>query len=261
MDLIEEIKNDIEKGSIRLFAEYRDRLYFEALRLAGDAAAADDLVMVAMDRAIRGIDSYDSRKSEFFTWLKAILLNCRRDALRRFSATRERLGGERDVAEEEAGVLSDESTEDEIFRRSDADALRAAIGTLKRDEREMIMMHYFGEMSVGQIAKFIHASNWAVQWRLRMARKALAARLAPAMGRAAAVSGVAVVALALGLWSMLTGGEPTAVERPVAVLASAPAVAAAVEPSWPEASGQTKVGLDYARQFAENVAVETEESL
>ena len=116
-------------------------------------------------------------------------------------------------------------------------------------------------MSVGEIAKFIHASNWAVQWRLRMARKALAARLAPAMGRAAAVSGVAVVALALGLWCVLTGGEPSVAERPVAVLASAPAVAAAVEPSWPEASGQTKVGLDYARQFAENVAVETEESL
>ena len=261
MELIDEIKNDIEKGSIRLFAEYRDRLYFEALRLSGDAAAADDLVMVAMDRAIRGIDSYDSRKSEFFTWLKAILLNCRRDALRRFSVTHEQLGGERDVAEGEAGGVFDESTEEEIFRRSDADALRAAIGTLKRDEREMIMMHYFGEMSVSEIAKFIHASNWAVQWRLRMARKALAARLAPAMGRAAAVSGVAVVALALGLWCMLTGGVPTVAEAPATVLAGAPVVAAAVEPSWTEASGRTKVGLDYARQFAEDGVAETEESL
>lgn len=255
MDLIDEIKNDIEKGSIRLFAEYRDRLYFEALRISGDAAAADDLVMVAMDRAIRNIDSYDSRKSEFFTWLKAILLNCRRDGLRRFSATHERLGGERDVAEGEAGVLVDESTEDEIFRRSDADALRAAIGTLKSDEREMIMMHYFGEMSVGEIAKFIHASNWAVQWRLRMARKALAARLGPAMKKSA----VAVAALAVAAVGLLA--LPRGAGKPVQAQVIA---ASAIVPQGGAADSReirTKVGLDYARQFGESDDEVREESL
>ena len=255
MDLIDEIKNDIEKGSVRLFAEYRDRLYFEALRLSGDTAAADDLVMVAMDRAIRNIDSYDSRKSEFFTWLKAILANCRRDGLRRFSATRERLGGERDVAEGEAGALVDESTEDEIFRRSDADALRSAIGTLRRDEREMILMHYFGEMSVGEIAKFIHASNWAVQWRLRMARKALAARLGPVMKKSA-VAVAALVVAACGLQLLPRGaGKPVQAQ----VLA-----ASAIVPQGGAVDSReirTKVGLDYARQFGELDEEVREESL
>ena len=246
MDLIDEIKNDIEKGSVRLFAEYRDRLYFEAMRLCDDAAAADDLVMLAFDRAIRKIDSYDSRKSEFFTWLKAILLNCNRDGRRRFAATHEHVGEADDVAERNG--LIDTSTEDDLFRRSEADALRQAIGSLKRDEREMILMHYFGEMSVGEIAKFIHASNWAVQWRLRMARKALAKKLAPVMKKSAVA--VAALAAVVGLLTIWFSPSP---KETVAASSHALAATALVPQAgtFHPREVHSKVGRDYARQFGE----------
>ena len=59
MDLISNLHNDLQRGTLQLVAAHRDTLFAEAKRLGCNDADADDLVMRTLDRALRKIDGTD----------------------------------------------------------------------------------------------------------------------------------------------------------------------------------------------------------
>ena len=77
MGLFKDIQTDLERASVRMVTEYRDRLLVEAFRLCGNQADAEDLVGSVFKEVFAHNGGYDPEKGELYSYLSGILSHCR----------------------------------------------------------------------------------------------------------------------------------------------------------------------------------------
>ncbi len=188
MDIVEEIRNDREKGAKRLESEYRVGLTTLAMRFCHDPGDAAELVNRTFAEVIANIDKY-AEHSAFFGWMSKILVNLHSKDNRRKSAQNECFPG--DVPD-----IADDSAQEEIFRNLDASFLRDAIDTLPPDIRKTLMLHYFMDFSVKDVARMLAVPAGTVMWRLHYARQILAVKLGAAAKKPGGKALLLVLALA-----------------------------------------------------------------
>ena len=134
----------------------------------------------------------------------------------------------------------DNSTLQGILRNSDRDALKAAIDSMKKSDREALSMYYFLEMPVGMMAKVLCQPVGTVKCRLARARAALGEILVKRYGRE---SFVALMASALAVMLLFRASvEPQSVET-----SDAPA-AVAVESASQSAPDELADAIAYAKR-------------
>jgi RNA polymerase sigma-70 factor, ECF subfamily len=146
-----------------LFARYREPVYRFLRRLLRDAAAAEDLTQDTFLRALGG--PYRSNGNER-AWIFQIARNLARD--------RARVNGRRPalVELEDGGApVSDPAL---------ALSIDAALAQLADDDREVFLLREVGGLSYAEIGAACGLTADAVRSRLRRARLALRAALAPA---------------------------------------------------------------------------------
>ena len=210
MGIVSEILQDGEKGAKHLFDEYGGRLTAAALSLCGNEADAKDLVSETVDIAVRQIGSYRN-EAVFFEWLCGIMKNLYRHSRRRMSATNEFPMAE--LPDTSVDGAADGASQ--IVQAVDAGILRDAVNALPHEMREAVVLRYFMDMPLAQIAKFLSLPVGTVKSRLHYARFALASRLGeqlkkPAVAAVAAglIIAAATAATALGVFlSGATDGE------------------------------------------------------
>ena len=172
MEIWEEIGADPQMGAGRLVAEYGDRLFTAAFQITQNATDAEDLVFRTFARVVERISMYDGR-SAFFSWLYAVMLNFRRMDLRRKGANALVFDGEiperEDPAPNPAEILA---------LKSEATAVRAAVAELDESLRTVVVLHYFEDMDISEIARLTESPIGTVKFRMYRARKLLADRLA-----------------------------------------------------------------------------------
>ena len=179
MSLIADIHNDMEKGAVRLITEYRARLISDAVRICENIGEAEDLVDRTFVKVIRNIESHHEDRN-LYGWMKTIMVNVHRNDLARPVAR----GTEPVDAETlEAHAGADWSTDEEILRNSDSEAIHAAIKQLSPKYQEAILMRYYDEMSVKEIAAFLGKPIGTVCRRIQIAHRLLAGKLAVMLGR------------------------------------------------------------------------------
>ena len=172
MDIVEELRQNRDIGAKRLVSEYKAGLMSLARRFCVNESDAEELVNATFAKVVDNIDDY-LEQSAFFAWMCQILTNLFRESVRRKSNKNEIFPGEvPDVADEDA--------QEEIFRNLDHSFLRDAIRELPADQRELLLLHYFMDMPVAKIAKFLSIPSGTVFSRLHYARKALGAKLVAA---------------------------------------------------------------------------------
>ena len=179
MGLISDIRQDLDASALQLITEYRDRLFAEAVRLCADVSAAEDLVSRTLDKAIRNLESH-RKESSVFGWMKSIMQNLHRND-NRSPVVRGTTPVDPSVIEECSEA--DWTTDKEILRRSDSQALREALGRLDPEFKKAMVLHYLAEMPVKQIAAVMNAPVGTVLWRLSIARKILARDLGEKLGK------------------------------------------------------------------------------
>ncbi len=194
MDIVEELRNNRENGAKRLEIEYKVGLMTMARRFYVDETDAEELVNRTFAAVVDGIDGYLAR-SAFFTWMCQIMSNIYAADMRRKSNSTVTYPGEVPDMTDEAGVSR-------IFDNIDASIVRTAVEKLPKEMREVILLHYFADMSIPQIAKFISIPAGTIKSRLHYARKALAAKL---VGKAKK-PGVKALILALALSALAAVG-------------------------------------------------------
>ena len=171
------IAENAERGAEALVEEYGTRLYATAFRLCRNERDAEDLVFRTFARVIARIDSFHGR-SGFFTWMCAILVNFHHMDMRRKAANALVFGEEvperPDPHPDPAETLA---VDDE------AAVLRAAVDALPDELREAIVLHYFDEMSVPDIAKAVAIPEGTVYWRLHEGRKRIRETVAKVLRR------------------------------------------------------------------------------
>jgi len=163
---------DAANGDREAFGRLLERHYGRILslghRLLGNRAEAEDLaqdICVGIASKIRSFRG----EARFTTWLYRVVLNAGRDALRR-RATR----GSAHQGYAEADALRRAG---DAARAAEAEWLRAALGALKDDLRETVILVLDHELTHAEAGAVLGISENTVSWRLHEARKALKAQV------------------------------------------------------------------------------------
>jgi RNA polymerase sigma factor (sigma-70 family) len=148
-----------------------------AMRMVADEEVACDLAQEAMLQAYLSLDNLRDAE-RFRNWLYGTVLNVCRSYLRarRMSLSLEAVGGLRaDVAT----LANNEPALDEVFHQRELHALlREQIDTLSAKNRAAMLLFYYGELSLNEIAQMLDISVTAVKSRLYKSRKQLKSQLA-----------------------------------------------------------------------------------
>jgi RNA polymerase sigma-70 factor (ECF subfamily) len=163
-----------------LVGKYASSAVNVAARLVNDRALAEELTQEAFVRAFSRLATYDPER-RFSSWFFQILHNVSVDYLRRRRVETVSLDGL--VSSGYAGPADDDpasSPEAETERRALAAVLADALGHLRQDFREAIVLKYQQGLSIDEIAEILEVPEGTVKTYLHRGRRELAAVLSAA---------------------------------------------------------------------------------
>ena len=158
-----------------LVKKYMQRAYHIALGLTSSHDNALDLSQDAFVRAYRAISKLNPQR-QFFTWYYQILRNLCFNHLRdraRHATSFSEIGA--DVVDNIKDTDADSATK--IEQAEMREILWKALESLKPQDREIIILKDFQELSYKEIAEILACPNGTVMSRLYHARKALKIRM------------------------------------------------------------------------------------
>ena len=165
----------LQSGDKSAFDEFykltSPKAYFIALKITQNEHDAEDILQESYIKALEKLDEIDASQN-VMGWFCKIVANKSKDLIK---------GKKPLVYEDEENALFDEIPEDKTDfcpeENLNQEELRlevmAAIDELTSEKRACIMMMYFGEMSVKEIAESIEVPESTVKNRLYTARKDL----------------------------------------------------------------------------------------
>ena len=164
MEVWQEIRKNKERGAERRVAEYGNRLYAAAVLLCANDQDAEELVFRTFDQAVKKIRRFDPKRN-FFTWLYAIMLNFHRMNHRRRRVEVVPMGAAEDLPEQAVGTANE--------TRAANDEVENAIRALSPPLREVVVLRYFADKTVEEIAVVLKIPVGTVKSRLHNARETL----------------------------------------------------------------------------------------
>ncbi len=162
----------------RLAAEHEGRLLQQAFGLTRDQSAAEDLVAETLVEAWRSLSRYNG-SCRFSTWLFSILMHRHQKALRRarsrpipLAALPSAEADEWRQAQEDLPA-ADPSPSDEAMKQEAAGKLREAVAALPEKHQRVILLRFFEDASLPEIAAVLGCSIGTVKSRLHYALEKL----------------------------------------------------------------------------------------
>ncbi len=159
------------RGEVEAFEplvhRYQRALFNVAWRMLGDREDARDVVQGAFVKAWQNLASFDPRY-RFFSWVYRIVVNESLNARSR----------RRPLEPLVADVAAPGGPEEALRSRERADGLQAGLLGLGEDDRQVIVLRHFAEMSYAEIAQTLGLPEKTVKSRLHEARRRLGRALA-----------------------------------------------------------------------------------
>ncbi len=148
-----------------VFDRHCDAAFSLAYRMCGRRGMAQDVVQEAFLSLWRSGARYDRSRGSVRSWILGVVRNRTIDLFRR-----DTVHAGRDVNAE--GVVermpSPEDVAVDAERREDARDVRAALGDLPPDQRQVIELAYFGGFTHRQIAEMLEVPAGTVKGRMRL---------------------------------------------------------------------------------------------
>ncbi len=162
---------DGDRDAFRYVVErYKDVLFGTACLMTGNRSHAEDHVQEALLSAWRGIRGF--RKGyPLKPWLVRILVNVVLSQRRRRSLPVRSLEEEEDLRGDTADPAEAAATQD------DRRAVRTALAGLSLEHRQVIVLRYFAELTVAEVAQSLDVREGTVKSRLSRALGSLEERL------------------------------------------------------------------------------------
>ena len=170
-ELVIKIQNGDKSAFDELYKLTSERAYFVALEFIKNNQDAEDILQESYIKALSKINELDKPES-FSSWLNQIVANKSKDFLKKkkpmlFEAE------ENEVFE----ILPDEDTsfspEENLDQTELQKAVMEVLDELSEEKRACVLMMYFEELSVGEIAETLEIPEGTVKTRLFSARKDL----------------------------------------------------------------------------------------
>ncbi len=170
-ELVIEIQNGKTDAFNELYKLTSSRAYFVALQITKNEEDAQDVLQDSYIKALEKIGSLDKPES-FVSWFHQMVANKSKDSLKKKKPSLFE-GGEDEAFE----VIPDEdetfTPEKNLDHTELQKAIMEAIDELSEEKRACVLMMYFEEMSVSEIAQSLDLSVSTVKNRLFTARKDL----------------------------------------------------------------------------------------
>jgi RNA polymerase sigma-70 factor (ECF subfamily) len=147
--LIARVAEGDEAAIEALYSRYGGACFGLARRILDDAQLAEDVVQQVFLALWKGT-GYDPTRGAVSTWLLSMTHHKAVDSLRRESTRRKRLAGEQTLLELQA---TGPGPEDEAWRRLRAERTRDALRTLPSEQREVLLLAYYGGYTQREIAE------------------------------------------------------------------------------------------------------------
>lgn len=162
-----------------LVARYSSLVYRLALSMLDDRTEADEATQDAFITAVARLDSYRG-EAAFTTWLYAIALNVCRGRLRK-RRTKERLMG---ALQALLGPTTDEAAHPEqvVIQNEAEAALWRAVKSLNDKQREVVILRYYHDLRLNEIAQTIGVSERTVRAWLHSAHEKMRTSLKDEVG-------------------------------------------------------------------------------
>ena len=162
-----------ERDAFRYLVErYQDVVFGTAYNMTGNRALAEELAQEAFLSAWKGIRGF-RRGRPFKPWLMRILVNA-------VMAHRRRRSIETTPIEGSEWVGDAEHTEDLAESNLERQTLQQAIRGLGPEQRQVVVLRYFADMTVPEVARASGVKEGTVKSRLHRAHQALRQQLVDA---------------------------------------------------------------------------------
>ena len=158
---LKKLQTDDKQALNALFEDYGNRIYKSAIFLADSREEAEDIVQETFLKAIGSIQGFKGRSS-FYTWLYRIFLNTTHDLRRKKYIHKKFLS--KFKPEENINPIEDliGQMDNDTFSQSLNDALKCQ----KMKHREIIILRFFEDLKLIEIAERLNVSIGTVKSRL-----------------------------------------------------------------------------------------------
>lgn len=149
---------------------HQQPVYRLALSILDDPAEAEEAAQDALVAALNALDTYRG-DSAFTTWLYAITLNTCRTRLRKHRSRDRLLDTLKALFHLNGDGVS--HPEESAIRTEADEAVARAVNSLDEKHRLTVVLRYFNELSIAEIAQLLDISEGTVHSRLFTARERL----------------------------------------------------------------------------------------
>ena len=162
-----------ERDFESIYRDYSRLVYWAAYRVLSDKELTEDVTQNVFISVLKNMDSIASLpEAQLKGWLYRVSVNAALDLKRKRS--RELLSDEPVGAEvADTGILPEEQAEKKMTYA----AVREALENMDEVYREPLVMYYYSQMSVNEIAEALDLSEGTVKSRMSRGRKILAKHL------------------------------------------------------------------------------------
>lgn len=166
--LIRLIVQGQEGALAQLYDRYNRLIFSLALGVVADRATAEEITLDVFMRVWQKADTYRAEQAKVTTWLTHIARHHAIDILRRrsvrpdhFAVTWDDMDFKAESPEEDPQEMAEIS-----MRR---ERVKAALARLPEDQKQALLLAYFGGYSHSQIAETLHQPLGTIKTRLRLA--------------------------------------------------------------------------------------------
>lgn len=156
-----------------LYDRYARVLFGVVYRMLGSPETAEEVAQDAFHSAWRQARSYRAERGSVRTWLLAISRHAAID----WHRTKGRRGARESALDEAADLAADGSVEDRAVASLGAERVRAAVGALPPEQRDVLVLAFWSGLSQSEIAQRTGAPLGTVKSRVRLGMAKLRERL------------------------------------------------------------------------------------
>jgi RNA polymerase sigma factor (sigma-70 family) len=177
-ELMSRVARHDEAAVKALYERYGRACFGLARRILDDPQLAEDVVQQVFMALWNG-SGYDAGRGTVSTWLLSVTHHKAVDALRRESTRRKRLAGEQTLLELQA---TGPGPDDEAWARMRAERTRSALRELPAEQREVLLLAYYGGYTQREIAELTGLPLGTVKSRTLAAMRRLREHLSGVAG-------------------------------------------------------------------------------
>lgn len=155
-----------------VYDQYSPLVFGLALRVLGDAAAAEDVAQDVFVHLWERPDAFDPERGSLRAWLGVLTHRRAVDRIRRESAARRRETADANRAAEAPPDIAEAATSMVVAQR-----LHEAVELLPTDQRVAIQLAYFGGKTFREVAVLLGIPEGTAKSRLRIGLQKLASSL------------------------------------------------------------------------------------